>query len=161
MTEIRQSEIAPEVEVQTSPTPENGANPSVNDAYITQDARVLDPALIDKSLMERMPNPVGYRLLVLPYKGKGVTDGGIMLTQQTVDRESLATVVAYVLKVGPLAYADDKKFGGIPWCQEKDWVLIGRYAGARFSLDDDAEVRMINDDEVIGTILDPDDIKAM
>ena len=72
MTEAEQSKVAPEVEVQTSPTPENGANPSVNDAYITQDARVLDPSLIDKSLMERMPNPVGYRLLVLPYKGKGI-----------------------------------------------------------------------------------------
>ena len=45
--------------------------------------------------------------------------------------------------------------------KEGDWVLIGRYAGARFSLEDDAEVRIINDDEVIGTILDPDDIKAL
>jgi len=39
-------------------------------------------------------------------------------------------------------------------------VLIGRYAGARFSLEDDSEVRIINDDEVIGTILNPDDIKS-
>jgi co-chaperonin GroES (HSP10) len=161
MTEQVQPKISPENEVKTSPPPDNGANSSVNDAYINQEVRVLDPNLIDKSLMERMPNPVGYRLLVLPYKGKGITDGGIMLTQQTVDRESLATVVAYVLKVGPLAYKDERKFGGETWCQEKDWVLIGRYAGARFELEDGAEVRMINDDEVIGTILDPDDIKAM
>ena len=37
-------------------------------------------------------------------------------------------------------------------------MLIGRYAGARFKLDDGDEVRIINDDEVIGTILNPDDI---
>ena len=108
-----------------------------------------------------MPNPVGWRLLVLPYRGKGKTDAGILLTKQTTDRESLATVVAYVVKVGPLAYQDESKFDGVPWCKEGDWVLIGRYAGARFSLEDDAEVRIINDDEVIGTILSPDDIKAM
>ena len=39
-------------------------------------------------------------------------------------------------------------------------MLIGRYAGARFALEDDHEVRIINDDEVIGTILNPDDIKS-
>ena len=108
-----------------------------------------------------MPTPVGWRLLVLPYKGKGKTDAGILLTKQTTDRESLATVVAYVLKVGPIAYQDEGKFAGEAWCKKGDWVLIGRYAGARFSLEDDAEVRIINDDEVIGTILNPNDIKAL
>ena len=58
-----------------------------------------------------MPNPSGWRLLVLPYKGKGVTDAGIQLVQETVDREALSTVICYVLKVGPLAYKDENKFG--------------------------------------------------
>ena len=137
------------------------AKPSLTDAYIPEENKILDPTVLDKSLIERMPNPVGWRLLVLPYKGKGKTDAGILLTKQTTDRESLATVVAYVVKVGPLAYQDESKFDGVPWCKQGDWVLIGRYAGARFSLEDDAEVRIINDDEVIGTILSPDDIKAM
>ena len=70
---------------------------SVTDAYTNPEERVLDPTLLDKSLLERMPNPTGWRLLVLPYKGKGVTEGGIVLTKSTVDREGLATVVAYVL----------------------------------------------------------------
>ena len=74
------------------------------------------------------------------------------------ERESVATVVAYVLKLGPLAYADQNKFGGKPWCQEKEWVCIGRYSGSRFKIDG-GEVRIINDDEVIATLLDPDDIK--
>ena len=136
------------------------ATPSIADAYVSEENRVLDPAVLDKSLIERMPEPSGGRLLVLPYKGKGVTDGGIQLLESTVDKENLATSVCLVLKVGPLAYQDDSKFGGIPWCKEKDWVLIGRYSGARFALEDDHEVRIINDDEVIGTILDPDDIKS-
>ena len=136
------------------------AKPSVMDAYISEEERVLDPTVLDKSLIERMPDPSGWRLLVLPYKGRGVTDGGIHLLDSTMDKENLATSVCYVLKVGPLAYQDDAKVDGQPWCKKGDWVLIGRYAGARFALEDDHEVRIINDDEVIGVILNPDDIKS-
>jgi len=100
-------------------------------------------------------------MLILPYRGKAVTKGGIVLAKETVDREALATVVAYVLKCGPLCYADKDKFGDTPWAKEKQWVLIGRYAGARFKLGDDAECRIINDDEVIATIDDPDDIVSV
>jgi len=105
-----------------------------------------------------MPTPTGWRMLVLPYAGQAQTKGGIALTKETMDREALATVVAYVVKMGPLCYNDTTKYGEKPWCAEKQWVLIGRYSGARFKLEDGAEVRIINDDEVIGTILDPDDI---
>jgi co-chaperonin GroES (HSP10) len=35
--------------------------------------------------------------------------------------------------------------------------MIGRYAGARFRIDG-GEVRIINDDEVIATIMDPADV---
>jgi len=139
----------------------NNGSASVQDAYVEPTELVLDPSLLNTSLLERMPEPTGWRLLVLPYKGKGVTDGGIVLPDSVIDREALATVVAYVLKLGPLAYKDKGKFNGHPWCQAKDWVLIGRYAGARFKLEDSAEVRIINDDEVIGTILSPDDIQSL
>ena len=129
---------------------------SVGGAYVEE--RVLDPSLLNLSALERMPQPTGWRMLVLPYKGKGVSKGGIALTKETLDREALATVVAYVVKMGPLCYDNKEKYGDTPWCQEKQWVLIGRYSGARFKLEDGEEVRIINDDEVIGTIIDPDDI---
>ena len=131
---------------------------SVEGAYIEPEKVVLDPTLLEKSALERMPDPVGWRMLVLPYSGVATSKGGIVLTKTTLDREALATVVAYVVKMGPLCYNDTAKFGDTPWCQEKQWVMIGRYAGARFKLEDGAEVRIINDDEVIGTILNPDDI---
>jgi co-chaperonin GroES (HSP10) len=132
--------------------------PITDSAYVSSDERVLDPTLLEKSAIERMPDPSGWRMLVLPYQGKAKSEGGIHLLKETVDREALATVVAYVVKMGPLCYGDTAKFGDKPWCEEKQWVLIGRYAGARFKLEDGGEVRIINDDEVIGTIIDPDDI---
>jgi len=106
-----------------------------------------------------MPDPTGWRVLVMPYQGKTKTAAGLHIPDEVRDREALATVVAYVLKVGPLAYEDPDKFGvGEPWCKAGDWVCIGRYSGSRFKIDG-GEVRLINDDEVIATILDPDDIK--
>ena len=150
-----ESEKKPEPK-QATPVPES----KENDVYVKESARVLDPTLLDKSFLDRMPQPTGWRILILPYKGKAVTEGGIHLVQSTVDRESLATVVGYVVKMGPDCYADANKFAE-PWCQEKQWVLIGRYAGARFKLGDESECRIINDDEVIATIMDPDDILAV
>jgi len=136
-------------------------NEIVADAYVEQDARVLDPSLLDNSLIDRMPQPTGWRILVLPYAGKVKTKGGIILANETVNREALATVVAYVVKKGPQCYNDKARYGETPWCEEKQWVLIGRYSGSRFKLEDGAEVRIINDDEVIATILDPDDIVSL
>ena len=131
------------------------------EAYVEPDAIVLDPDKLDKTILDRMPQPTGWRMLVLPYAGKAKTDGGIVLTKQTTDREALATVVAYVVKKGPLCYNDKSRYGETPWCEEKQWVLIGRYSGSRFKLEDGAEVRIINDDEVIATILNPDDIVSL
>ncbi len=131
---------------------------TVLNAYVDQDQRVLDPTILEQSALDRMPQPTGWRMLVLPYGGKKTTEGGILLTQKTIDKEALATVVAYVVKQGPLCYGNKDKYGEEKWCEEKQWVLIGRYSGARFKLDDGAEVRIINDDEVIATILNPDDI---
>ena len=142
----------------------NAANPAesspVKSAYVAAADRVLDPALIDKPLMDRLPQPTGWRLLVMPYQGARKTQGGIHIPDEVRSREAVATVVAYVLRVGPMAYKDPGKFGSDaePWCAEGQWVCIGKYSGSRFKIDG-GEVRIINDDEVIATILEPDDIK--
>ena len=58
-----------------------------------------------------------------------------MLAKETQERTQLATNVGYVLKAGPLAYADASKFPDGPWCKEGDWVIFGRYAGSRIQID--------------------------
>ena len=139
-------------------TPSILSKSSAGRHWVEPGNRVLDPSLLTKSLLERLPQPTGWRILVMPYQGKAKTSGGIYVPDEVRERESVATVVAYVLKVGPLAYGDKEKYGDKPWCQEKQWVCIGRYSGSRFKIDG-GEVRIINDDEVIATILDPDDVK--
>ena len=136
-------------------------NGAVADAYIEKEQKVLDPSRLETSLSERLPQPTGWRILVMPYAGRATSEGGIAIPDAIRNREALATVVAYVLKVGPLAYRDTSKFGDEyirAWCKEGDWVCIGRYAGARFRIEG-GEVRIINDDEVIEKIIEHDDIQ--
>ena len=132
---------------------ENG----LEQTYVESSKRVLDPSLVDKPLLDRMPAPTGWRLLILPYRGKGKTEGGVLLPDQIVEEGQISTQVGYVLKAGPLAYKDTEKFPSGPWCAEKDWVMFARYAGSRFKIDG-GEVRILNDDEVLAKILDPEDI---
>ena len=77
---------------------------SLEQAYVKRDEKILDPNKLEDSSLERLPKPTGWRLLVLPYRGKGKTEGGVLLPDQVVDRDSVATVCGYVLSVGPLAY---------------------------------------------------------
>ena len=116
--------------------------------------------MIGKTLLDRMPNPTGWRILILPYQGKGKTAGGIFLPTDTVEKNQVSTQVGYVLKVGPLAYKDKDKFPTGAWCEEKQWVMFARYAGSRFQIDG-GEVRILNDDEILSTILDPEDIHQL
>jgi chaperonin GroES len=125
--------------------------------WVDPSDRVLDPSLIEKSLVDRMPDPTGWRILVLPYKGKGKTASGIWLPDQAIAQNEVSTQVGYVLKVGPLAYEDQAKFPEGAWCKEGDWVIFARYAGSRFKIEG-GEVRVLNDDEILATILDPEDI---
>ena len=109
--------------------------------------------------LEKMsiPNPTGWRIIVLPYKAKEKTKGGIILSDKTVSESQIATNCGLVMEVGPDAYQDEDKFPNGPWCKRKDWVLFARYAGSRINIDG-GELRILNDDEILGTIDDPEDI---
>ena len=121
------------------------------------DKNTEDPSQMDPSVIDRLPQPTGYRILIIPYYPAQKTKGGLYVPDQVRDRESFATVAAYVVRLGPEAYKDKEKFPQAPWCSQGDWVLIGRYAGNRFKVEG-LEVRIINDDNIIATILDPMDI---
>ena len=82
-------------------------------AYVKEEDLVLDPTQLPEAAIERLPQPTGWRILLLPFRGMKKA-GSIFLPDQTIEREALATVCGYVLRVGSLAYKDDEKFGGVP-----------------------------------------------
>ena len=148
-------ELANEARAEAKAKVETAQATKLADAYAEKPR--LNPDAIGKTLLDRMPNPTGWRILILPYQGKGKSAGGIFLPSETVEKSQISTQVGYVLKLGPLAYKDADKFPDGAWCQEKQWVMFARYAGSRFQIDG-GEVRILNDDEILSTILDPEDI---
>ena len=110
--------------------------------------------------LKLLPKPVGYRLLVRPYQPKQKTKCGLYLTEKTLETQQLTTVVGFVVKMGDLCYKDKNKFPTGPWCKEGQFIVYGRYAGARFKTKY-GEHRILNDDEIIGTINKPEDILAL
>jgi len=114
---------------------------------------------IRKKPLEKMslPKPTGWRILVLSYKAKTKTKGGIILSDKTITESQIATNCGLVMDMGPDTYNDEDKFPNGPWCKKKDWVLFARYAGSRIYIDG-GELRILNDDEILGTIEDPEDI---
>lgn len=111
---------------------------------------------METSQINKLPNPTGWRLLVLPYKRKEKTKGGIILTDKSLEESQIASSIGLVLRVGPDAYKDKTRFPTGAWCKEKDWIIFGKYAGSRISIEG-GEVRLMNDDEVLGVISDPED----
>src|SRR6056300_1475709 len=110
-----------------------------------------------QSMVDQLPEPSGWRMLVLPFTPKEKTKGGIIFSQESLDKARIATNCGYVLKMGPLCYKDKDKFETGPWCKEKDWVIFARYAGSRLPIEG-GEVRLLNDDEVLGTVKDPESV---
>ena len=104
----------------------------------------------------KLPSPTGWRLLILPFKLPEKTKGGLYLGQDTLERQQVASTCGLVLEVGPHCY-DKEKFPEGPWCKKGDWVIFARYAGSRIQIDG-GEVRLLNDDEVLATIDNPEDI---
>jgi co-chaperonin GroES (HSP10) len=117
-------------------------------------AEVKSPEEI-ASEKDQLPTPTGYRVLILPRGRSAVTEGGIQLVKDTVERDTVSSVVGYVISLGPDAYKDPVKFPEGAWCEEGEWVLFGRYAGARFKIDG-GELRLLNDDEILAKIPNPE-----
>jgi co-chaperonin GroES (HSP10) len=105
----------------------------------------------------KLPKPTGWRLLVLPHRGQGKTKGGVLLSDKTVEETQIATNVGLVLAIGPDAYNDKERFPNGAWCKKNDWVIFARYAGSRLNIQG-GELRILNDDEILGITDDPESI---
>ena len=105
----------------------------------------------------KIPKPTGWRILVLPFKMKDKTKGGIVLAETTLEKQQVASQCGLVLAMGSQCYKDKERYPEGPWCKVNDWVMFARYAGSRIKIEG-GEMRLLNDDEVLATIDSPEDI---
>jgi len=109
---------------------------------------------IIKSVGEKLPEPTGWRILIALLQADEKTESGIYKPVEVLNYETVGSIVGLVLKVGDLAYKDEKKFPSGPWCEPGDYILMRSYSGTRISVRGQ-EFRLINDDTVEAVVSDP------
>ena len=121
-------------------------------------AQPKEPEVPVEDRAKQLPDPQGYRLLCAIPEIEKTTEGGILKADVTLEREELLTTVLFVVKMGPDAYRDEKRFPSGPWCKEGDFVLVRPNAGTRVEIHG-REFRIINDDSVEAVVEDPRGIR--
>lgn len=113
-----------------------------------------DNKLEDEVLKAKLPEPVGYKLLIAVPEISEKTEGGVFVPDSLKQVEETASIIGYVIKVGVEAYSDAAKFPDGPWCKEGDFIIFRSYSGTRFKVMG-KEFRIINDDTVEAVVEDP------
>jgi co-chaperonin GroES (HSP10) len=103
---------------------------------------------------KQVPDPSTYHLLcVLPDIDEEY-ESGLMKAGQTMHYEELLSPVLFVVKIGPDAFKDEKRFPSGPSCKVGDFVLVRPNTGTRIKIHG-KEFRIINDDSVEAVVQDP------
>lgn len=103
---------------------------------------------------KQLPDPKTYHLLCIVPEAEKEYESGIAKTVQSMQYDEVLTPVLFVLKVGPDAYKDEKRFPSGPSCKEGDFVIVRPNSGTRLKIHN-REFRIINDDSVEAVIEDP------
>lgn len=104
---------------------------------------------------KQIPDPSGYKLLcMVPKIDSTFGETGIIKPESVIETEQNSTIVLFVAKIGPQAYADKERFPNGPWCKVGDFILVRAYSGTRLKIHG-TEWRIINDDTVEGIVEDP------
>jgi co-chaperonin GroES (HSP10) len=82
------------------------------------------------------------------------SDIGIIKSSQEIWKEEMLTPVLFVIKLGPEAYSDEKRFPSGPRCKAGDFVICRPNSGTRLKIHG-REFRLINDDNVEAVVEDP------
>tara|TARA_B100000519_G_scaffold178114_1_gene168190 strand:+ start:340 stop:744 length:405 start_codon:yes stop_codon:yes gene_type:complete len=102
----------------------------------------------------QLPEPKGYKMLIALPEVDEKTEGGIIKSAKYQHEETIATVVGWVMSMGPDAYSDLNRFPNGPYCQVGDWVVFRAFSGTRLKIHG-KEFRIINDDTVEAVVEDP------
>lgn len=113
-----------------------------------------DAGFLDEKTQAKLPEPTGYRVLIALPEIDEKTEGGVIMPDNLKSMEETASILGFVLKVGPNAYQDPDKFPDGPWCEEGNFVIFRSYSGTRFKIHG-KEFRIINDDTVEAVVDDP------
>ncbi len=115
-------------------------------------SNILNKESEDKA--KQLPDPATYHLLCVLPEIEEQYDSGLIKAGQTMHFEEVLSPVLFVVKMGPDAYKDEKRFPSGPSCRVGDFVLVRPNTGTRIKIHG-REFRIINDDSVEAVVQDP------
>lgn len=114
-----------------------------------------EDVLSDEQKAKQLPEPAGYRILcAVPTMDEKFEGSEIVRPESSRVQEQFATVVLFVVKLGPEAYKDMQKYPNGPWCKVGDFIIARQYSGTRISIHG-KEFRLLYDDQVEAVVEDP------
>ena len=108
----------------------------------------------EDKVASKLPEPKGYKLLIGLPEIEDKTEGGLYMPDSLKDAEGIASIIGFVMEMGPDAYLDREKFPHGAYCKKGDFVIFRSYSGTRFKIHN-KEFRLINDDTVEAVVDDP------
>lgn len=128
---------------------------------------------IPEYVWQRIPEPVGWRILVMEQRAPESSRGGIQLASETKEYHDALNFIGRVVAIGPTAYRN-KKFMVVnddnrlvlpmPWCDLGDWVTYRKYTGQPVKIanghSDVWTFRMVEDEWVDAVVPSPDGIQV-
>ena len=103
---------------------------------------------------KQVPDPATFYLLCVLPDIEEEYESGLVKAGQTIHFEEILSPVLFVVKMGPDAFKDTKRFPSGPSCKVGDFVLVRPNTGTRIKIHG-KEFRLINDDSVEGVVQDP------
>lgn len=94
--------------------------------------------------------PTEYKVLVQPIKVEDKTKGGIILPDETKERDQFAQMQGVLVAISPLAftYANADDWAGAEKPKPGDKVLFAKFAGAAVKGKDGESYRIVNDKDI-------------
>lgn len=103
---------------------------------------------------KQLPEPVTFHLLCALPEIDEEYESGLIKAGTTMHFEEVLSPVLFVVKLGPDAYKDEKRFPSGASCKAGDFVLVRPNSGTRIKIHG-KEFRIINDDSVEAVVQDP------
>lgn len=113
---------------------------------------------LPEAFFDGLPQPLTWRILVMPVRPRKVSKGGIVLAETTQDVQRHLNYVGRIVSMGSLVYTDKRLASEVNKPAVGEYVIYGRYAGQVLTYKG-IRLLIINDDEILAKVSSPDDLK--
>ena len=127
----------------------------MSELLVSQDGETSTtlPATAEEKARQ-VPDPATFHLLCVLPEIDEQYESGLVKAGQTMHFEEVLSPVLFVVKLGPDAYKDEKRFPSGPSCKVGDFVLVRPNTGTRIKIHG-KEFRIIKEDSVEAVVQDP------